>query len=145
MIKKLNEEIIKSMKSKDSFRKDVLKMLKSLIEEESKKKSDKQSDSDVVIGYHKKLEKSLYIKNIPQDFIDKTTKELEIIKEFMPSEFSTQEIRNLILAFIDENGYIGPVGEMMGFLKKKAKATGKILNSRKAIVLINKQLKCEKG
>jgi len=94
MIKKLNSEIRQAMSDKNSFRRDVLRMMKSQLEEESKKKKSRQ-DIDVIQAYKKKLQKATEIKGIPEDFILKTNKEVDIIDEFLPREITMDEAINI--------------------------------------------------
>lgn len=113
---KINSEIIKAMKSKETFRLSVLRMMKSQLEEEAKKVGTHRPDLDVIQAYSKKLEKGLEIKNLPQDFIDKTKNEIKIIQEFLPKEATVQEMLDMLKDhnFIDKS-------EVFNHLKEQCK------------------------
>ena len=139
--KLLNEEIIKATKAKDEFRKNVLKMVKSQIEAENKKPHYNGQAIDIASAYHKKLEKSLSIPNVPKHYIEATKKEIAIVEEFLPKDMTTEDIEYWTQLYINEIGMPDSVGQVMVYLKKAAKKEGKRLSGSKAYIIVNKIIK----
>ena len=142
MLKKINEEIVAAMKSKDFFRRDVLRMIKSCIEEESKKAKDKRTEIEVICAYYTKLEKATFIKNIAQDFIDKTKREMAIVKEFMPQEISVDEAYKILDDYLST---VKPAeinkGILIAYVKSEGKKIGKIVSGRVAFMAVDSYMK----
>ena len=67
-----------------------------------------------------------------QDLVDKETKELEILKVYLPEQMSEEEIRQLVQESITQTGAssIQDIGKVMGNLmpKLKGKADGNLVN-----------------
>lgn len=140
MLKKLNEEIKQALKSQNKLRLMTLRMVKSQIEEEGKKKGPRRTDVDVSISYCKKLEKSLEIKNLPQDFIDKTKQEIEIIKEFLPIDLNFEEAFKIA----KESLGFGDTGLIVAEIKRRAINMGKICSGRIAFLATKEALEKKK-
>ena len=147
MLDKINAEIKIAMKNKDTFRLMVLRMMKSQIEEESKKKKNIGSDIDVLVAYSNKLKKGLTIKNIPQVFIDKTNAELAIVQSFLPQQLLFDEAVKIARDFLASNPNIGSPpankSEVIAHIKKTAKDLKKICPGRIAFLGADKALSKE--
>jgi len=143
MLSKINSEIVSAMKSKDQFRRDVLRMIKSKIEEENKKSKNKRDEIEVICAYYTSLEKATLIKGISQDFIDKTNSELSIIKEFMPQEITVDEIEEMISEYMAEQYSAAPPnkGALISYVKQKGKELKKIVPGRIVFMAVDAYMK----
>lgn len=112
VLEKINEEIKNAMRSKDSFRLNALKYIKSLLQNNSIDKST-TTELDVVMGHHKKMLKSteLYKDKALEDL----KKEISIIEEFLPKALSENELSQLI----DKHISLGNMGSIMKALKEE--------------------------
>lgn len=67
-----------------------------------------------------------------QDLVDKETKELEILKKYLPEQIGEEQIREEIKKAIEETGAVGPkdTGKVMAAVmpKLKGKAEGQLVN-----------------
>jgi len=120
LLEQVNNSIKTALKSKESLRANVLKLVKSeLLNNEKAKKPI--SELKVVSGYHKKLKKSLEF--FKGDLATDLENEISIIEEFLPKEMSDGEL----IKFIDTCFQVHinyedlTIGEIIGKIKK---ATG---------------------
>lgn len=114
MLKKINEEIKKALLGKDQFRTNALKMIKIVVELNSKVKHPIK-DQDIVIGWCKKLERAVdvYPNGSRKDDL---LKEIQIVKEFCPKMMTEDEI----IQFIKDNVDDVSMKTVMPLLKGKA-------------------------
>lgn len=115
MLKKINDSIINSMKSKNDFKKDVLKMLKTDLLMNVKVGSPK-TELEVIMAYHKKLKKAVEDPKFQSktEFIDKTKKEMKIVEEFLPEELS----KDKIIEITKKHLHLKKMGDIMKEIKK---------------------------
>ena len=112
---KINQEIKDAMKSKDRFRLNTLKYIKSLLQNNSI--SEKPiPELDIIMSHYKKMSKTLELYK-GQSLLD-LQKEITIIEEFIPKAMSMEELSNLI----DKHLSLGNMGEVMKAVK--AEITG---------------------
>lgn len=112
---KINQEIKDAMKSKDRFRLNTLKYIKSLLQNNAI--SEKPiPELDIIMSHHKKMSKTLELYR-DQSLID-LQKEIAIIEEFIPKAMSPEELSSLI----DKHISLGNMGEVMKAVK--AEITG---------------------
>ncbi|MFZ5559530.1 MAG: GatB/YqeY domain-containing protein [Patescibacteria group bacterium] len=120
-----NKEIEKRTKlSKTEKDIEKLKELSQLIEEEV---------GEVISSEAKKRKDSIeeFKKGNRQDLVDKETKELEIIKKYLPEQMSEEQIREEVKKTIEEVGAAGSkdTGKVMAVVmsKLKGKAEGSVV------------------
>jgi len=107
---KINQEIKDAMKSKDRFRLNTLKYIKSLLQNNAI--SEKPiPELDIIMSHHKKMSKTLELYK-GQSLLD-LQKEISIIEEFIPKAMSPEELSNLI----DKHISLGNMGEVMKAVK----------------------------
>lgn len=104
LIKKINEDFKESMKNKDAIRTSTISFLRSELINLSinqKKKVEEIEDKDV-IAVLRKLAKQRndsieqFKKGNRQELADKETKELEILKSYLPQEMPEEELSKII-------------------------------------------------
>lgn len=139
----LKEQILsdlkESLKSGDSFRRDVLRLLTGAIknsEIEKKKKEDGLSDQEIIEVIKKSVKQrkdsiEQYEKGGRPELADKEAKEMEIISVYLPAQMSEDQIREEIKKIIAELGEISPkdFGKIMGLSVKEigSQADGKLI------------------
>jgi len=136
------EEIIfndmkKALKNKDKLRLSTLRMIRAAMKNVEISKREKLTENEIVAiisSNLKKLEESLdiFIKGQRAELADKTKKEIEIVKEYLPEQLSEEEVEKIVKETIIRFEFkglqdIGPaMREIMPQLK--GKADGKIVN-----------------
>ncbi len=136
---KLNEDMRKALREKDVLRLSTIRLLLAAIKnlEIAKGKDKELKESDLIgalISEAKKRKESIeeYKKGKREDLVEKETKELEIIKEYLPKELSPEEIGRIIEETIEEVGAkdMKDMGKVMGAVmgKTKGRADGKVVN-----------------
>ncbi len=136
---KLNEDMRKALREKDVLRLSTIRLLLAAIKNlEIAKGKDKELKKSDLIGAlsseAKKRKESIeeYKKGKREDLVEKETKELEIIKEYLPKALSPEELGRIIAETIEEVGAAGlkDMGKVMGAVMQKIKgrADGKVVN-----------------
>lgn len=136
---KLNEDMRKALREKDTLRLSTIRLLLAAIQNlEIAKGKDKELKGSDLIGVlnseAKKRKEAIveYKKGRREDLVEKETKELEIIKEYLPEELSPEELGQLVEETIGEVGArdLGDMGKVIGAVMKKVKgrAEGKVVN-----------------
>jgi uncharacterized protein YqeY len=108
----LNDVMKQSMKSKDSLRLSVVRMVRSAIQNreiEQKQELDDQRVVEVISSLVKQRRESirLYQDGNRQDLVDKEEGELAILLGFLPAQLERAEIEELVLRIIAETGAAG--------------------------------------
>ena len=136
---KLNEDMRKALREKDVLRLSTIRLLLAAIKNlEIAKGKDKELKKSDLIGAlsseAKKRKESIeeYKKGKREDLVEKETKELEIIKEYLPKALSPEELGRIIAETIEEIGAknLKDMGKVMGAVMQKIKgrADGKVVN-----------------
>ncbi len=136
----LRDELRVAMLARDTEKTSVLRMIISAIQYYEINKGGagyEATDEDVlsVIGREVKQRRESieqFQNANRQDLVDKETKELEILKVYLPEQMSEEEIRQLVQESITQTGAssIQDIGKVMGNLmpKLKGKADGNLVN-----------------
>ena len=107
---KVNQEIKIAMKSKDRFRLNALKYIKSLLQ--NNLITEKPiSELEIVMSHHKKMSKTLDM--YKDQALLNLEKEIAIIEEFIPKAMSEEEIS----ALVDKHLSLGNMGQVMQAVK----------------------------
>jgi uncharacterized protein len=137
--KKIFEDLKLAMKKGDSFRRDTLRMVDSMIknaEIEKKKREEGLDDGEVqeVIARAIKQRKdaaSQYEAGGRPDLAEKEKKEVEILSSYMPEQMGEDEIRKIVKTVIGEVGASSKadIGKVMGLAmgKLKGQADGQLV------------------
>lgn len=146
LVKKIDEELKKALKSGDRFTVTVLRGLKSDIKYKQIDAGEELTDDDVIgvlQSAAKRRRDSIeqFKLGNRDDLVDKETAELEIIKSYLPEQFPEEKLRELIAESIKETGADSPkkIGLVMKDLmpKIKGKADGKLVNKLVSEMLSN--------
>jgi uncharacterized protein YqeY len=140
MYEKINEDLKNAMKSKDTFKLSVLRMLKSALQLEQISKKHELDDNEIasVLKKQVKVRKDSleeYKKYNKED--EKLEKEISVLSVYLPEELSEEEIEKIVLSAIDE---IKPTSmKDMGLVMKKV---GELLVGKNAdMSLVSKLVK----
>ena len=142
MYEKINEDLKNAMKSKDTFKLSVLRMLKSALQLEQISKKHELDDNEIASVLKKQvkvIKDSLeeYKKYNKEDEVEKLEKEISVLSVYLPEELSEEEIEKIVLSAIDE---IKPTSmKDMGLVMKKV---GELLVGKNAdMSLVSKLVK----
>ena len=142
MYEKINEDLKNAMKSKDTFKLSVLRMLKSALQLEQISKKHELDDNEIasVLKKQVKVRKDSleeYKKYTKEDEVEKLEKEISVLSVYLPEELSEEEIEKIVLSAIDE---IKPTSmKDMGLVMKKV---GELLVGKNAdMSLVSKLVK----
>lgn len=122
MYEKINEDLKNAMKSKDTFKLSVLRMLKSALQLEQISKKHELDDNEIAAVLKKQVKvrkDSLeeYKKYNKADEVEKLEKEISVLSLYLPEELSEEEIEKIVLSAVDE---IKPTSmKDMGLVMKK--------------------------
>lgn len=109
MFEKVKSDLIKAMKEQDKFKLDVIRMLKSAIQNETIEKMKDLSD-DEVLGVIKREVKRRnssieeYTKYGKTEMVESLKREIDILSEYLPEELSDEELDKIIDEVIREVG-----------------------------------------
>jgi len=144
LVATLNEELKASMKSGDTERRDVIRLLQSALKNaaiEWRKPAADLSDEEVQ-GVVRRLVKQRkdsieqYRAGGREDLVENETKEMIILSEFLPAEMPEAELRQLVAEALAETGITSrkDMGKAMGAAMKKVagRASG---DAVKAVVM----------
>ncbi len=134
---RLVDEMKESMKSGDKVRLSTIRMIRTAVknkEIELRKKPDDEEILRVIQGMVRKSEESIEQFRIGgrMDLVEKETKEIEILKSFLPQSLSREEILKVVDQTIEETQATSmkDLGKVMKSVMPKltGKADGKLVN-----------------
>lgn len=101
MKEKILEDLKSAMKSQDKEKLSVIRMVKGAISLEEINKKIELSDDDIIaiIAKQIKTRKESIVdfeKGNRQDLVEQTKREIEILNQYMPQQFSEEEISNIL-------------------------------------------------
>ena len=107
MYEKINEDLKNAMKSKDTFKLSVLRMLKSALQLEQIAKKHDLDDNEVsaVLKKQVKVRKDSleeYKKYNKTDLVESLENEIEILSVYLPEELSEEEIDKIVTSAVAE-------------------------------------------
>jgi len=131
---KILDDLKQAMKERDAFRRDVLRMLDSMVknvEIEKKKREAGLDDNEIVEVISRAMKQrkdsaAQYEAGGREDLAQKEKKEIEILMAYMPEQLSEEEIRKTVKEIITQVGASGKadtgkvMGTAMGKLKGRA-------------------------
>ena len=101
MFNQIKEDLVNSMKKQDKFKTSVLRMLKSSLQSAEIDKKSLLTDDEVLSVIKRQVkvrESSLeeYRSYDRMDLVDELTKEINILKSYLPEELSDSELSKII-------------------------------------------------
>ena len=147
IVDKINKSLTDALKNKDQ---DRTLTLRSIISQKKQKEIEKRTqdkknitDEDMILILNKMVKQrresiELYKQGGRQDLVDKETKELIIIQEYLPEQLSEEEIKKICEQAINnlKASSLKDMGKVMGIIKSKYKGSvdlsiaGKILKDK---------------
>ena len=126
----IKEELIKSMKERDTLRVSTLRMINASIKdlEISRRSfnSNQIKDEDIIQILSKMIKQRresavTYEKGGRKDLQDKENEEIKIIEGFMPNQLSDEETHEIVNDILNENDFkeMRDMGSAMSILKEK--------------------------
>jgi len=140
----LNAVLKEALKSRDDLKVSVIRMIKASLKYKEIEKMSSLTDAEilsVLSTLAKQRQESIVQFSAAgrTDLADKETKELEIIRSYLPNQLSLSELDDIIRSAISETGAstLNDLGKVMKVLMPKVKgvADGKIVNLRVKEVL----------
>ena len=107
---RINEDLKVYMKSKDTFKLGVVRMVKGAVQlEKINLKKEELSDDEIIklISKQIKMRKDSiaeFTKAGRDDLVQQNEKEIDVLKEYMPEEMSEEEVINIINEAISSTG-----------------------------------------
>ena len=101
ILERLNFDLKEAMKSKDSFKLGVIRLAKGAIQLEAINKKKDLSDDEVITIISKQIKMrkdsiTEFEKAGRTDLVDQYNDEVKILNEYMPEQFSVEEINKII-------------------------------------------------
>ena len=147
IVDKIDKSLTDALKNKDQ---DRTLTLRSIISQKKQKEIEKRTqdkknitDEDMILILNKMVKQrresiELYKQGGRQDLVDKETKELKIIQEYLPEQLSEEEIKDICEQAINnlKASSLKDMGKVMGIIKSKYKGSvdlsiaGKILKDK---------------
>ena len=147
IVDKIDKSLTDELKNKDQ---DRTLTLRSIISQKKQKEIEKRTqdkknitNEDMILILNKMVKQrresiELYKKGGRQDLVDKETKELKIIQEYLPEQLSEEEIKEICEQAINnlKASSLKDMGKVMGTIKSKYKGSvdlsiaGKILKDK---------------
>jgi len=137
--KKIEQEMIKAAKAKEKIRLSALRMMKNAIhnkEIELRREVTEAEFMQVLATMVKQRRDSIeqFEKGGRMDLVEKETSELNVVQEFMPQQFSEEDLTAAIEKVIQETGAAGPrdMGKVMKALVPviSGRADGKVVSEK---------------
>ena len=132
-------DIKEAMKAKDEFKRDTLRTLNAALKQVEVDQRIEMTDEIVLPLLQKEIKKradsvELYLKGAREDLAKKEQSEIELIKAYLPTQLSDDELKEKIKSIIEK------VGKNLGAVMKMAKDEIGASAEAKRISMIAKEL-----
>ena len=134
---KINEDLKNAMKAQDAFRTETLRSIRAEILKMDKsgmnREMNEEEELQLLTRQVKMRKESIEMfQNAGRtDLVERETKQLEIINEYLPKQISREEAEKIIFGIIESTGASTPkdIGKVMGPVMKelKGKFDGKLI------------------
>ncbi|AIS52177.1 hypothetical protein TKV_c10000 [Thermoanaerobacter kivui] len=106
---RIYKDMVEAMKNKDSFKKNILSMVRSAILQVEKDTQKELDDAGVINVISKEIKQRKevlpdYERNGRQDLVEKAKKEIEIMLTYLPEQLTEEEIEQIVKKVIEETG-----------------------------------------
>ncbi|MDN4525441.1 GatB/YqeY domain-containing protein [Fictibacillus fluitans] len=137
LLDRLNQDMKQAMKDKNKQKLSVIRMVKASLQNESIKLGhdlNEEEELTVLAREMKQRKDSLqeFEKAGRNDLADSLKEEIAIITDYMPQQLSEDEVKEIVLAAIEQVGASskGDMGKVMGVVmpQVKGKADGSLVN-----------------
>lgn len=136
---RLNAELKEALKSRNELKVSVIRMIKASLKNKEIDKMGPLSDGEIIsllssMAKQRKESIEQFSAAGRSDLADKETKELEILRAYLPAQLSSEDLDRIIRSAIEECHASGPgdMGKVMKIVMTQTKgaADGKIINQR---------------
>mgnify|MGYP000971027013 CR=1 FL=1 len=134
---KINEDLKNAMKAQDAFRTETLRSIRAEILKMDKsgmnREMNEEEELQLLTRQVKMRKESIEMfQNAGRtDLVERETKQMEIINEYLPKQISREEAEKIIFGIIESTGASTPkdIGKVMGPVMKelKGKFDGKLI------------------
>ncbi len=137
--RKIEQEMIKAAKAKEKIRLSALRMMKNAVhnkEIDLRRELTEAEFLQVLAGMVKQRKDSIeqFEKGGRMDLVEKETAELKVVQEFMPQQFSEEDLTAAIERAIQETGAANPkdMGKVMKAILPviSGRADGKVVSEK---------------
>ena len=138
---KINNDLKEAMKSKDSFKLSVIRMVKGAMQLEKPNPREELTDDDVITVISKQIKmRNDSIKEFEaagrSDLVEQNKKEIEILNTYMPKQLSEEELTEIIDKVFEE---VKPTSQKdMGLIMKNISP---LVKGKADMSLVNKLVK----
>ncbi len=135
--KRLQNDLKTAMKEKNNFKRDVIRFVMSAIKQIEVDERKELSDADIEAILLKQIkQRNDSIKQFKEggreDLVEKSEKELEILRSYLPEPMSEEEVREAVSKIISETGAksMKEMGRVMNEAKRRigSRAEGRVIN-----------------
>lgn len=135
---RLLNDLKDAMREKDTIRKDTIQLIRAAILQIEKDKRIKLDDDGIAEVLAKELKStrdalSEIEKSDRNDLIDKSNREIEIIKQYMPEQLTEEQVEAIVKDAIQETGAVSAkdMGKIMKVVmpKVKGRSDGTLVNA----------------
>ena len=122
LLEQLNQDMVVSMKNKDSFSLGVIRMAKGAIQLETINKKKELTDEEVISVISKQIKIrndsiTEFTKANRMDLVEQNKKEIEVLSKYMPEQLSDEEVVKIIDEVFDR---VNPTNSKdMGLIMKE--------------------------
>ena len=137
LAERLNEDLKSAMREQNELRRSVLRIVRSELHNEEKdqqKSLDEESVMAVINNLAKRNRESIeeFKKGNRADLVEREEAELQVLLEYLPQQFTEEEISQLAIKIVQETASKGPSdkGKVMSAImpQVRGKADGAIVN-----------------
>jgi hypothetical protein len=137
MIKKIDSDIVKALRSNDKYRLKLLRSLKSALKYEAINAKQELSEDEAALVLQSQVKSrlqaiDLYMQGNRPELAANEQKEIDIINEYLPKQLSEEELTAEVEAAIQQldNPSMKDMGSLMKTLREKlgSRADGKVLS-----------------
>lgn len=128
LIEIIRQNQLEARKNKNVERLSVLQVVLSVLKNESIAKQKELSDEEIVESLQKQVKQlndamQDFVAGKRQDLIDKTNKEISVVKEFLPEQMSEEDVLKEVQKVISDFGEVSPsdLGKVIGLSMSKLK------------------------
>ncbi|PYZ94245.1 hypothetical protein CR194_01520 [Salipaludibacillus keqinensis] len=128
ILDQLNQDMKDAMRSRDKQRLSVIRSVKSSLQNESINKGQELTDDEILTVLNREMKQrkeSLheFEQADRQDLVIKTNAEIQVLSEYMPSQLSDEELRQIVHETIEQVGAQSKsdMGKVMGAIMPKVK------------------------
>lgn len=144
MFEKIKADLITTMKEKDKFKLDVIRMLKSAVQNETIEKKRELTDDEVLAVIKREVKKrnssiEEYTKYNKIEMVETLKKEVEILSTYLPEEMSDEELMKVIDEVMTEVGATS-IKEMGLVIKSVGARVGSCADMSKVSKIVKEKL-----